>query len=134
MGFGVKQKFKTYPEDVSVLLNNIRDLILRVANDDGISDIEETLKWGQPSYISKIGSAIRLDWNAKYPDQYCIYFNCKTTLIETFKEVYGDTFTYEGNRAIILKTDQTLPLAELEHCVSMSLRYKKIKHLILLGV
>ena len=129
----VKQKFETYPENVAVLLNNLRDLIFSVAKQDGITDITETLKWGEPSYVSNIGSAIRFDWKDKLPDQYCIYFNCKTSLIETFIEVYGDTFTYEGNRAIILKTDQAVPLKELAHCISLSLRYKKIKHLTLLG-
>ena len=133
MDLSVKQKFASYPEDISVLLNRIRDLIFTVAKQDGISDITETLKWGEPSYISKIGSTIRFDWKAKYPDQYRIYFNCKTTLIETFKEVYSDTFTYEENRAIIFKKEQTVPFKELAHCISMSLRYKKIKHLDLLG-
>ncbi|NQZ89813.1 MAG: DUF1801 domain-containing protein [Colwellia sp.] len=133
MDMKVKDKFETYPEHISILLINLRALIFSVAEQDGIADITETLKWGEPSYISKIGSAIRIDWKAKYPDQYCMYFNCKTSLIETFKEVYGDTFSYEGSRAIIFNTGQKLPLIELSHCISMSLRYKKIKHLVLLG-
>jgi hypothetical protein len=133
MDLSVKQKFEAYPDNISSLLSNVRDLIFSVAEQDGISDLTETLKWGEPSYVSKIGSTIRFDWKAKYPDQYCIYFNCKTSLVETFKEVYGDTFTYEGNRAIVFQIDQILPLKELAHCISLSLRYKKIKHLNLLG-
>lgn len=133
MDLSVKDKFETYPENISILLNNLRELIFSVAEQDGISDITETLRWGEPSYISKIGSTIRFDWKAKYPDRYGMYFNCKTSLIDTFKELYGDTFSYEGNRAIIFNTDQNLPLIELSHCISLSLRYKKIKHLDLLG-
>ncbi len=133
MDLSVKQKFETYPDHISILLGKIRDLILIVAKQDGISDITETLKWGEPSYVSKIGSAIRFDWKDKHPDQYCVYFNCKTSLVETFKEVYGDIFTYEGNRAIVFKIDQDIPLKELAHCLSLSLRYKEIKHLNLLG-
>lgn len=133
MNLEVKQKFETYPSDIAILLNNIRDLILSVAKKEGITDLTETLKWGEPSYITKHGSAVRLAWKAKYPEQFGIYFNCKTSLIETFKEVYGDIFTYEGNRAIIFNKDQILPLNELAHCISMSLRYKKIKHFNLLG-
>lgn len=132
MDLNVKNKFESYPEDIAVLLGNIRTLIFSVAKQDGISDITETLKWGEPSYVSKIGSTIRFDWKAKYPEQYCVYFNCKTSLVETFKEIYGDTFKYDGNRAIILHVDQEMP-KELAHCISMSLRYKKIKHLDLLG-
>jgi hypothetical protein len=133
MDSSVKQKFETYPENISILLGNIRDLIFSVAKHDGITEITETLKWGEPSYISNIGSTIRFDWKAKYPDQYCIYFNCKTSLVETFKEVYGDTFIYDGNRSIIFTIGQNVPFDELAHCISMSLRYKKIKHLNLLG-
>lgn len=133
MDLNVKQKFETYPENIYILLSSLRELILNVADQDGIFELTESLKWGEPSYTSKIGSTIRFDWKAKYPDQYCIYFNCKTSLIETFKEVYGDTFSYEGNRAITFKTNQNLPFKELAHCISMSLRYKNIKHLVLLG-
>lgn len=133
MDLSVKQKFETYPDHISILLGKIRDLILIVAKQDGISDLTETVKWGEPSYVSKIGSTIRFDWKAKHPDQYCVYFNCKTSLVETFKELYGDIFTYEGNRAIVFKIDQVIPLKELAHCLSLSLRYKKIKHLNLLG-
>jgi hypothetical protein len=133
MDLCVKKTFETYPDNIAILLNNLRDLIFTVAMQDGILDIKETLKWGEPSYTSKIGSTIRLEWKTKYPDQYCLYFNCKTSLIETFKEIYGDTFKYEGNRAIVFKLDEKLPLTELSHCISMSLRYKKFKHLDLLG-
>jgi len=134
MNQSVKQKFETYPDNVSVLLNNLRNLIYSVAKRDGIVEITETLKWGEPSYISKSGSTVRFDWKRKYKDQYCIYFNCKTTLVETFKEIYGDTFTYDGNRALVFSTsNNNIPLTELSHCISMSLRYHKIKHLPLLG-
>ncbi|GHE98183.1 DUF1801 domain-containing protein [Thalassotalea profundi] len=130
----VKQKFETYPKDIAISLHTIRDLILRVAAQEGISDLIETLKWGEPSYTSKIGSSIRFDWKAKSPEQYYVYFNCKTTLIETFKEVYGNIFIYEGNRALVFNRGQALPVNELSHCISLSLRYKKIKHLPLLGL
>ena len=133
MDSSVKQKIDSYPENIAVLLINLRDLILKVATQDGITDLTETLKWGEPSYISNIGSTIRFDWKDKQPNQYGLYFNCKTSLIETFKEVYGDTFLYEGNRALVFEIEQTLPLDALSHCISMALRYKKIKHLTLLG-
>ncbi|MBU2869865.1 DUF1801 domain-containing protein [Colwellia sp. E2M01] len=133
MDLSVKQKFEAYPENIRILLESIRDLIFSVAKQEGILDITETLKWGEPSYVSKIGSTIRFDWKVKHPEQFCIYFNCKTSLVDTFKEIYGDTFIYEGNRAIVLKINEDIPLEALIHCISMSLRYKKLKHLNLLG-
>lgn len=133
MNSSVKEKFATYPEEVAILLHKIRELIYIVAKQENIVDLTETLKWGEPSYVSNVGSTIRFDWKAKSPKQYCLYFNCRTKLIETFKEVYGDAFIYEGTRAIIFSVDQTIPIKELSHCISMSLRYKNIKHLALLG-
>ena len=88
MNLSVQRKFETYPANISILLHNLRGLILNGAKQEGISDITETLKWGEPSYISTIGSTIRFDWKAKYPNRYCLYFNCKTSLIETYREVY----------------------------------------------
>lgn len=133
MDLSVQQKFQSYPENIAILLSNIRDLIYSVAEQDGIAELTETLKWGEPSYISTIGSTIRFDWKPNYPEQYGLYFNCNTSLIETFKEVYGDVFNYQGNRAIIFNINEKVPLSELSQCISMSLRYKKIKHLDLLG-
>ena len=134
MDIMVKQKFETYPTHINILLHQLRNLILTVAEQEGIANLEETLKWGEPSYISTIGSTIRFDWKVKYPEQYGIYFNCKTTLVETFKEIYGDTFNYEGNRAIIFKVEEKLPIKKLSHCISISFRYKKIRKLPLLGM
>jgi hypothetical protein len=133
MDFTVKQKFETYPVHVSTSLSAIRMLILNTAKKNGIIELVETLKWGEPSYISKIGSTIRYDWKPKYPDEFRIYFHCQTKLVATFKEIYGDIFKYEGNRALIFKLSETLPTTALTHCISMALRYKKLKHLALLG-
>ena len=87
----VKQKFTTYPENIAVVLHEIRSLILQVAVQDGITELEETLKWGEPSYISKIGTTIRFDHKPKSAEQFCIYFNCKTKLIETFLQFNDNT-------------------------------------------
>ena len=66
----VQQKFETYPANISIflyfyisiLLHNLRDLILNVRMLCSISDITKTLKWGDPRYISKIGSTIIFGW------------------------------------------------------------------------
>lgn len=129
----VKLILDAYPSNIREQLLFIRELVFKVADQHGIEHIEETTKWGEPSYIAKHGSTLRFDWKNKTPDQLCVYFSCKTTLVETFKEVYGDTFSYEGNRAIVFKVGETVPVNELSHCISMALRYKKIKHLSLLG-
>ncbi len=133
MELSVQQKFSTYPAEVSVKLIELRSVILEVAKQLQISDLQETLKWGEPSYVNKSGSTVRFDWKQKHPQQIAIYFNCKTSLIETFKEIYGDIFKFEGNRAIIFNIADDIPCSELKHCIALSLRYHEIKTLSLLG-
>ena len=62
-----------------------------------------------------------------------MYFNCNSSLVDTFKEVYGDVFTFEGNRAIVFGDTEVLPVNELKHCISLALTYHRVKHLLLLG-
>ena len=129
----IKAKIDSYPSSVSTVLFEIRQLIIDVALELKLSELSESLKWGEPSVSSKIGSTVRYDWKAKMPEYVCVYFNCKTTLVETFKEVYGEVFTYSTNRALIFEIGVPLPIEALKHCFAMSLRYKKLKHLELLG-
>lgn len=99
-----------------------------------VSDIEETLKWGEPAYVTKSGSTIRLAWKSSAPNNYAVYFICSTKLVETFKEIYPSTFTFDDNRAIVFSLNEEPPMKPLEHCLLLSLTYHRIKHLPLLGV
>ncbi len=127
--------FKKYPRDMYTKLLFLRQLILDTASEtEGVGALEETLKWNEPSYISKKGCTIRIDWKPKNPHQYVMYFHCKTKLIDTFKEIYGDQFKFEGNRAIVFSKDDKIPIKELKHCIAASLTYHDRKHLPLLGI
>ncbi len=134
MELDVIQKYTTYPDKVKILFMKIRSLVLEVAEAEGLGNIEETLKWGEPSYLAKGGSPLRIDWKPKFPNQFFVYFNCKTTLVETFKEVFGNCFHYEGSRAIVFDITESIPLMELKLCISVSLKYHKVKNLPLLGL
>ncbi|WP_286235384.1 DUF1801 domain-containing protein [Thalassotalea sediminis] len=129
----VKQKFDRYPSHVAKILIEVRSLIFSIAKDNGIEDLSETLKWGEPSYLCKTGTTIRYDWKEKDPHHFFIYFHCQTRLIDTFKEVYGDTFNYQGNRALVFALGDPIPINELSHCLLLALCYKKRRHLNLLG-
>ena len=130
----VETKFNEYPKVIKTKLANLRRLILETAEEiDSIEELEETLKWNEPSYLVKKGSTIRVDWKKKTPDQYAMYFKCTSKLVLTFKEVYGNTFQYENNRAILFKIDDVVPEKELKHCIALALTYHKVKHLPLLG-
>jgi hypothetical protein len=134
MELNVKQKYESYPEKAQALFSIIRAAIFEVAQSESLGNIEETLKWGEPSYLVKGGSTLRINWKSKFPDQLSVYFNCKTTLVETFREIFGNIFTYEGNREIVFLLSEEVPMSELKICISLSLRYHKIKNLPLLGM
>jgi hypothetical protein len=134
----IKTKFDSYPETARLWLLEIRAAIFEVAAEESLGEITESLKWGELSYQSKAGSPIRIDWKAKSPHAISVYFNCKTVLVDTFKEIYQDTFIYAGNREIVFQIPddfslKELPILELKACLSMALRYHQIKHLPLLG-
>lgn len=129
----VKEKFDAYPDEIKSKLLAIRAAIFEVAEKEKIGEITETLKWGEPSYVSKKGSAIRMDWKPKSPDQFSVFFNCNTKLVDTFKEVHKDSFKFVGNREIVFSGTDRIPFQELKECISMALRYHQIKHLPLLG-
>lgn len=131
----VKEKFDQYPEDMRHRMLELRQLVIDTA--EGISDIahlEETLKWGEPSYLNKHGSTIRMDWKSKAPDQFALYFKCTSKLVPTFKEVYPDDFSYEGNRAIVFRKKQRLPKRKLKACITAALLYHKVKNESRLGI
>ena len=64
-----------------------------------------------------------MDWKESVPDQYAMYFNCNTRLVDTFREIYGDQFRFEGNRAIVFDEADPIPIDELSDCISLALTY-----------
>ena len=119
--------FDDYPEPIRKHLLRLRSLIFEVAADtDGVGDLEETLKWNQPSYLTsktKSGSTIRIDRLGSDSLQYAMYFNCQTTLVAGIRETFGPLFTYEKNRALHFRTEAKLPEDEVSECITRALTY-----------
>ena len=117
-----------FPTTARNVLLNVRALIFQTAaTNPSVGPLTETLKWGQPSYLTeatKSGSTVRLDHTQ---DCGVIYLNCKTTLVDTMREIYPDTFTYQGTRAVLFPLDQPLPNDALAHCIEMALTYHRNK-------
>lgn len=131
----VEKVFNNYPEEIREKLMLLRKLVLESAEEtDGIKLLEETLKWGEPSYLAKGGSTIRMGWKKSNPAHYAMYFNCNTKLVDTFKERYKDKFKYEGNRAIVFHKNEIIPTNEVKQCILLALTYHSIKNLPMLGI
>ena len=125
--------FNSYPPKIRKKLMFLRQLILdTAASISGVGQIEETLKWGEPSYLTpktKSGSTIRIDWKESQQDQYAMFFKCTANLIPAFKEKFPNEFKYGGNRSIIFKVDDQIPVEELKSCISLALTYHRNKKL-----
>ena len=98
-----------------------------------VGEVEETLKWGEPSYVTRTGSTVRLGWKASRPGEFRLLFHCATRLVDTFKELYPEALEFEGNRAIVLHKSEDLPITPLKNCISIALTYHRRKKLPLLG-
>ncbi|MEM6525740.1 MAG: DUF1801 domain-containing protein [Bacteroidota bacterium] len=131
----VERLLDSYPIQAKDKLLQLRKLILDTAHEtDGLEKLMETTKWGEPSYVTKTGSTIRMDWKEKAPDKFYLFFICSTELVNTFRIIFGDELQFEGNRAIVLNLKEDLPTSALKRCIQLALNYHKLKHLPLLGV
>jgi len=131
----VKPVFAKYPTKVRGKMKALRKLVIESAKEiEELEELEETLKWGEPSYLSKHGSTLRMDWKTKTPDQYQLYFKCTSKLVSTFKRVYGKKFSYEKDRAIVFEMTDKLPEKEVKQCIKAALQYHKVKRLPKLGL
>ncbi len=127
----VAATFEAYPPDIRCKLMALRRLIFETASmTEGVGELNETLKWGEPAYLTAetgSGSTIRIDRKRSKPTQYAMYFNCQTSLVETFRNRYPDSFRFEGNRALIFEATEAIPVQALRSCIAAALTYHRGK-------
>lgn len=125
--------FNSYPKSMKSKLLFLRHLIYdTAASIEGIGEIEETLKWGEPSYLtpkSKLGSTIRIAWKESKNEQYSMFFKCTANLLPAFKERFPQTFNYGGNRSIDFNLNDDVPAEALKQCIALALTYHQNKKL-----
>ncbi len=124
----IEAVFERYPDPVKARLLALRSLVLdTAASTEGVGELEETLRWGQPTYLttrSKSGTMIRIDRVKSAPNRYGLFVHCQTSLVETFKDQYPGEFVYDGNRGLLFEADEKLPMAALRHCIRLALTYR----------
>ena len=124
----VAATFDGYPNEIREKLLGLRELIFEVAAETpGVGTIDETLKWGEPAYLTtntKSGSTVRIAWKKSHPDQYSMYFICTTNLVETFRSMFPSDFHYEGNRAINFSAEEAVPEDALRFCIAAALTHR----------
>lgn len=118
--------YMKYSDAVINDLLELRSLIMSThATTEGVGELVEDLRWGQPSYLTAkpvTGSTIRLGTGKC--GRCALFFHCQSRLIETFRRQYAPVFGFEGNRALIVKSTVQSAHTELSDCIRQALTYK----------
>lgn len=108
----INAAYDRFDDLVRKRLFEIRHLIFDIAGDhDEIGPLTETLKWGEPSYLtekSKSGTTVRLSNVKDHPDHCGIYVHCQTRLIGEFRDSFGDELEFSGNRSVLVDVNKPL--------------------------
>jgi hypothetical protein len=123
----VTATYAAYPPALRERLLELRALVLEVAEaTPGVGRIEETLKWGQPSFLTPetgSGTTVRID--AHPAGGVALFVHCQTNLAATWRQHYPG-LAYEGERAVVLR-DGPVDEDALRHCVALALTYHQRK-------
>ena len=118
--------FDTLPVGIRSRLLEVRDLVFKVAESSAsIGPLTETLKWGQPSYLTnatRAGTTLRL-WrrSATSPDA-ALFVPCQTRVIDACRERFTE-LAFDGNRAIALPDSRPVEDEVLASCIRLALTY-----------
>lgn len=95
-----------WPAPAQARFHHCRSIIQRVAAaDPAIGPLTETLKWGEPSFLTEMtgaGSTLRMAWKSTAPGELGLFVICRTDSLADLRDLYPDTFRYEGTRAAFL--------------------------------
>jgi hypothetical protein len=122
----VSEKYSSYPDKIRKSLLLIRDLIFQTAAEtEGVGELEEDLKWGEPSFLtleSNSGSMIRINFTRD--EKYAVLFLCQTNLVKRFRKKFPGQFEFDGNRALLWDKDAAIPKKALKECFKIALTYR----------
>ncbi|PJZ46968.1 DUF1801 domain-containing protein [Leptospira brenneri] len=96
-------------------------------SDDRIGELEECLKWGEPSFLTpktKSGSTIRI--GKVDNSEFALYFNCKTSIAKEIALEFPE-LKCDGKRALYFEAKKKLPKAKVIICLKKALLYHQRK-------
>jgi hypothetical protein len=121
---------KCLPHTKQALLT-IREWIFEIAkSSDEIGQIEECLKWGEPSYVThspQSGTPLRLSHLKSNPAAYGLFVHCQTTIIEDFRVIYPD-LNYDKNRGVLFDSYEPLQTDVVKPFIYLALSYHSRKN------
>lgn len=114
----VAAAFGPMPEPTRRQALRLRSVIFAVAARQGLAPPLEALRWGEPAYLpGRDGTAVRIGWD-RNSGACKLLVHCRTSLVERWRLRHGDSFQYDGNRAVILPQGRELDEDALGHCIA----------------
>ena len=116
-----------YPEAARAYANRLATLIREEAVRLKAGPLTETLKWGEPAFLTeatKSGTTIRMAWKPKAPDVLQMLVPCQTSLVDTWRDRFPE-LRYAGDRAVLLPLGAPLPEVALRSCIALALTYHR---------
>ena len=127
----VAKAYGLFPLPLQALAMDLRMAVFTVAARLGLSDLEETIKWGEPAYLpGRGGTTLRIGYGRD--GTVCkLLVNCQTTLIDGWRQRFEGRLVFEGNRAVLLAPSLPFDRGAVETCVADAFEYhtrKKAAH------
>lgn len=122
----IQTAFDAFPPETQSGAMALRALIFQTAK--GISGMPaptECLRWGQPAYITPIGSTLRI--GIPKSGGFALYAHCQSTIISQFAQTFGMDFQVEGNRAVLFQNKHDIQPEKLRLMIEHALTYKRKK-------
>lgn len=99
----LEQTFDGFDGAASAGLLELRALILDTAREDSrIGMIHETLKWGQPAYLTpetKSGTTVRISTHKSAC--FALFVHCQTSVVSDYRAAFPAKDRFDGKRAIL---------------------------------
>jgi len=116
----------TYPAKARTRLKAVRKLIYEVARGTPeVGTLTETTKWSEPAHLTeqtKAGVTLRIAWKAKRPDEYALFVNCQSGVLDTLRTL-NPNLNCEGNRGIWFDLNQPCPDDDIRLCAQVALTW-----------
>ncbi|MGJ8545148.1 MAG: hypothetical protein ACSHWZ_06860 [Sulfitobacter sp.] len=124
---------QNWPLAAQQTLANVRRVVHTMCTGCDAAPLQETLKWGEPSWLPRaprIGTTLRAAWKPQRPDHFGLFVHCQTSIAAEFDALYPPhsgppLFTRESNRAIWLPLDAPVPEGPIGHLALMALTYHR---------